>query len=79
MGAMLWVKQTNKQTNKITVHLRFRYSMVDSPKTDTQELACEGEVWDAFFVLELCFLSSPVTTVLYRWPIARPQQLQCAW
>ena len=32
---------------------------------------------DVFFMLELCILPSPVAMVLYQWPAASLQQLQC--
>ena len=69
-----------KQTNKISMRLRCRHSTVDfidHQKTDIPKLTCRGGMWDVFLLLKLCFLPSPVATVLYRWPTARLQQLQC--
>ena len=74
-GAMLW----KKPRHKISVRLRCLHStadFIDPPKQAPQSSPVGARCGMSFFLLELCFLFSPVTTVLYRRPTARRKQLQ---
>ena len=62
------------------MRLRCRHSTVnfiDPLKQTRQSSPVGARCGMSFFLLELCFMSSPVFQVLYRWPTARLQQLQC--
>ena len=51
-----------KQTNRISVRLRYRHGMVDfidPQKQTSQSLPVWGGMWDVFFLLELLFSAQP--------------------